>query len=184
MRIRNLAVIATLLPALLLTGCGADTSADVAASSPGAKKASKHTAAERSGVQSSGGSDDPVVNAYYDYRAGLDRMMRSGGREVKHLEPLMTPAVYQAITSQARYFRTRKLRNTGPTKVLWAKRTLASSGVIISACYDTTLARTVNARGRGVIPTGSPTRWLDQMRVDQLGGRWVVNGGRTIPQDC
>lgn len=46
MRIRNLAVTATLIPVLLLAGCGTDSNADVAASSPGAKKASKHGPAE------------------------------------------------------------------------------------------------------------------------------------------
>jgi hypothetical protein len=68
--------------------------------------------------------------------------------------------------------------------VLWAKRTLASNGVIVSACYDTTAARTVNARGRSVLPNTTPTRWLDEMRVQQVQGRWVVDGGSTTPNAC
>lgn len=184
MRIRNLAVTATLIPVLMLPGCGTDDSADVAASTPGAKKASKNELAEQASNEVPDSSKDPVVNAYYDYRVALDVMMRSGGRKTKHLEPLMTPTLYQAISTQARYYRTKDLHNTGATKVVWAKRTLASSGVIVSACYDTTAARTVDAQGRSVLPAGTPTRWLDQMRVQQVHGRWVVDGGSTTPDAC
>jgi hypothetical protein len=35
-------VIATLIPALMLAGCGTDTAPGVAASAPGAKKVSEH----------------------------------------------------------------------------------------------------------------------------------------------
>jgi hypothetical protein len=184
MRIRNLAVTATLIPVLMLAGCGTDSNADVAASSPGAKKASKHGLAEEGLAGQVAGAGDPVVNAYYDYRSALDQMMRSGGRTITQLQPVMTPKVFQAISAQARYFRTKKLHNTGTTKVLWAKRTLAANGVIISACYDTTAARTVDAKGRSVIPATTPTRWLDQMRVQQVEGHWVVDGGTTTPNAC
>ncbi|TDD30436.1 hypothetical protein E1218_01120 [Kribbella turkmenica] len=182
MRIRNLVVTATLIPVLMLAGCGDDdASSDVAASTPGAKKASKDGLTEQ---VDSAGQADPVVDAYYDYRVALDVMMRSGGRKTKHLAVVMTPNLFTSISAQATYFRTKKLRNTGTTKVLWAKRTLASSGVIVSACYDTTAARTVNSRGRSVLPDTTPTRWLDEMRVQQLQGRWVVDGGRTTPNAC
>ncbi|MFG1819431.1 hypothetical protein ACGFIF_37110 [Kribbella sp. NPDC049174] len=182
MRIRNLAVTATLIPVLMLTGCGNDdSSSDVAASTPGAKKASKNGLTEQVG---SAGQADPVVNAYYEYRVALDVMMRSGGRRTKQLAPVMTPNLFQSISAQAKYYRTKKLHNTGATKVIWAKRTLASNGVIVSACYDTTAARTVNARGRSVLPATTPTRWLDEMRVQQLQGRWVVDGGSTTPNAC
>jgi hypothetical protein len=181
MRIRNLAVTATLIPVLMLAGCGNDNSSDVAASTPGAKKASKNGLTEQ---VSSAGQADPVVNAYYEYRVALDLMMRSGGRKTKHLAPVMTPTLFQSISVQAKYYRTKRLHNTGATKVLWAKRTLASSGVIVSACYDTTQARTVDANGRAVLPASTPTRWLDEMRVQQLEGRWVVDGGSTTPNAC
>ncbi len=182
MRIRNLAVTATLIPVLMLAGCGNDDpSSGVAASTPGAKKASKNGLAEQIG---SAGQADPVVNAYYDYRVALDVMMRSGGRTTKQLAPVMTPNLFQSISAQARYYRTKKLHNTGATKVLWAKRTLASNGVIVRACYDTTAARTVDAEGRAVLPATTPTRWLDQMRVQQVQGRWVVDGGSTSPEAC
>jgi len=182
MRIRNLAVTATLIPVLMLAGCGSDdSSSDVAASTPGAKKASKNGLTEQVG---SAGQADPVVDAYYGYRVALDQMMRSGGRKTKQLLPVMTPNLFQSISAQAKYYRTEKLHNTGVTKVLWAKRTLASNGVIVSACYDTTAARTVDAKGRSVLPAGTPTRWLDEMRVQQLKGRWVVDGGTTTPNGC
>ena len=182
MRIRNLAVTATLIPVLMLAGCGNDdASSDVAASTPGAKKASKNGLTEQAG---SAGQVDPVVNAYYEYRIALDVMMRSGGRKTKQLAPVMTPNLFHSISAQAKYYRTKKLHNTGATKVLWAKRTLASNGVIVSACYDTTAARTVNSRGRSVLPATTPTRWLDEMRVQLLQGRWVVDGGSTTPNAC
>jgi hypothetical protein len=177
MRMQNLAVTATLIPVLLLAGCGTD--ADVAAAAPAAQKATRTAT-----VDEAVGSDDPVLNAYYGYRVALDVMMRSGGARTKQLEPVMTPTMFQAISAQAKYFRSRKLRNTGTTKVLWAKRTLASNGVIVSACYDTSAARTVNVRGRGVLPNTTPTRWLDQMRVLNQQGRWVVDGGTTTPNAC
>ncbi|MEV0289973.1 MULTISPECIES: hypothetical protein [unclassified Kribbella] len=181
MRIRNLVAIATLLPAVMLAGCGNDGSSDVAASSPGAKKASKNGLTEQVG---SAGQADPVVNAYYEYRVALDVMMRSGGSKTKQLAPVMTPNLFQAISAQAKHYRTKKLHNTGATRVLWAKRTLASSGVIVSACYDTTLARTVDSKGRAVLPATTPTRWLDEMRVEQHQSRWLVDGGRTTPNGC
>jgi hypothetical protein len=137
MRIRNLAVTATLIPVLMLAGCGNDGSSDVAASTPGAKKASKNGLTEQVG---SAGQADPVVNAYYEYRVALDLMMRSGGRKTKHLAPVMTPALFQSISAQAKYYRTKRLHNTGATKVLWAKRTLASSGVIVSVAGPRTVA--------------------------------------------
>ncbi|MGW5193464.1 hypothetical protein ACWEOO_29730 [Kribbella sp. NPDC004138] len=177
MRMQNLAVTATLIPVLLLAGCGTD--AGVAAAAPAAQKATRTTT-----VDEAVSSDDPVLNAYYGYRVALDVMMRSGGAMTKQLEPVMTPTMFQAISAQAKYFRSRKLRNTGTTKVLWAKRTLASNGVIVSACYDTSAARTVNIRGRGVLPNTTPTRWLDQMRVLNQQGRWVVDGGITTPNAC
>lgn len=177
MRMQNLAVTATLIPVLLLAGCGTD--AGVATAAPAVQKATRTTT-----VDEAVGSDDPVLNAYYRYRVALDVMMRSGGAKTKQLEQVMTPTMFQAISVQAKYFRTRKLRNTGTTKVLWAKRTLASNGVIVSACYDTSAARTVNVRGRGVLPTTTPTRWLDQMRVLNQQGRWVVDGGTTTPNAC
>jgi hypothetical protein len=188
MRIRDLAVTATLIPVLMLAGCGGGESADVAASSPGAQKASKHNevpvadgAAQPDTVPA---SDDPVVNAYYDYRAALDTMMKSGGKATKQLVPVMTPRLFKAYSQQAKYFRARKLRNTGVTKVIWAKRTVAASGVIIRACYDTKAARTVDTKGRSVIPAKSPTRWVDEMRVEQRDGRWVVDGGSTTARKC
>lgn len=187
MRIRDLAVTATLIPVLMLAGCGGNESADVAASSPGAQKASKHEVPVADGAaqpETVPASDDPVVNAYYDYRAALDTMMKSGGKATKQLVPVMTPRLYKAYTQQAKYYRARKLRNTGVTKVIWAKRTIAASGVIVRACYDTRAARTVDAKGRGVIPAKSPTRWVDEMRVEQRNGRWVVDGGSTTPQKC
>ena len=91
---------------------------------------------------------------------------------------------YQAISAQAKYFRTKKLHNTGTTKVLWAQRTIASNGVIVSACYDTSAARTVNSRGHSVLPNTTPTRWLDQMRVLPQQSRWIVDGGTTTPNAC
>ncbi|MFF0341836.1 hypothetical protein [Kribbella sp. NPDC004875] len=178
---RNLAVTATLLPVLLLPGCGT-SGTDVAAAAPAAHKATPTATTDETAADT--GSDDPVLNAYYAYRVALDVMMRSGGSKTQQLEPVMTPAMFQAISTQAKYFRTRKLHNTGVTKVLWAKRTLAANGVIVSACYDTSAARTVNARGRGVLPNTTPTRWLDQMRVLPQQSRWIVDGGTTSPNAC
>ena len=185
MRSRNLAVTATLIPVLMLAGCGTDAASGVAASAPGAEKASKHALTDEvAGQTDQAGADDPVVSAYYDYRVALDQMMRSGGSKTKQLAPVMTARVFQAISVQAKYYRTKKLHNTGTTTVLWAKRTLAPKGVIVSACYDTTAARTVDAKGRAVLPASTPTRWLDQMRVQPLQGRWVVDGGTTTPNAC
>jgi hypothetical protein len=187
MRMRNLAVTATLIPVLMLTSCG--HAAEVAASAPRAKKATQHDdLADQVGgsgpIEGAAGSDDPVVNAYYNYRVALDVMMRSGGETTEQLKPVMTPHLFQSISAQAKYYRSKKLHNTGATTVLWAKRTIASNGVIVSACYDTTAARTVDARGKSVLPARTPTRWLDQMRVQQLQGRWVVDGGSTTPNAC
>lgn len=189
MRIRNLAVTATLIPVLMLAGCGNDESADVAASSPGAHKAVKPGVADAvaNGPGSAAGapvSDDPVVNAYYDYRAAFDVMMRSGGQSTEQLVTVMTPAMFTAISQQAKYYRAKHLHNTGLTKVLWAKRALLPNGVIVRACYDTLLARTVDNSGKSALPAGVPTRWLDQMHVELDQGRWVVSGGSTTPQAC
>jgi hypothetical protein len=185
MRSRNLAVTATLIPVLMLAGCGTDTASGVTASAPGAKKAPKHSLTDEvAGQPDPAGADDPVVSAYYDYRVALDQMMRSGGSRTKQLAPVMTARMFQAISVQAKYYRTKRLHNTGTTTVLWAKRTLASNGVIVSACYDTSAARTVDAKGRAVLPASTPARWLDQMRVQQLQGRWVVDGGTTTPNAC
>jgi hypothetical protein len=185
---RNLAVTATLIPVLMLPSCG-HTASEVVASAPRARKATQHDdLADQVGgsapLEAPAGSSDPVVNAYYDYRVALDVMMRSGGRRTTQLEPVMTAHLFQSISAQAKYYRNKKLHNTGATRVVWAKRTLASNGVIVSACYDTTKARTVDATGRSVLPAGTPTRWLDQMRVKQLQGRWVVDGGSTTPNAC
>jgi hypothetical protein len=188
MRIRNLAVTATLLPVLMLSGCGNNESSDVAAQSPGAQKASKHgldaIADGSAQVQGSPGSDDPVVNAYYTYRVALDVMMRSGGKATKQLIPVMTTDLYRSISQQAKYYRTKRLHNTGVTTVIWAKRTLLADGVIVRACYDTKKATTVDSKGKSALPAKTPTRWLDEMRVEQLQGRWVVDGGRTTPVKC
>jgi hypothetical protein len=179
MRTRNLAMTATLIPVLMLAGCGTDTASGAA--TPGAQKAAKPELTEQAATA---GVADPVVNAYYSYRVALDLMMRSGGAKTSQLQTVMTPRMLPAITAQARYFRTKRLHNTGLTKVLWAKRTIASSGVIVSACYDTTAARTVGPRGHSVLPAGTPTRWLDQMRVLPTQGRWIVDGGSTTPNAC
>jgi hypothetical protein len=189
MRIRNLAVTATLIPVLVLAGCGSDESTDVAASSPGAKKAAKHLADTVAGngsgqPGSAQSSDDPVVNAYYSYRVALDVMMRSGGKATKQLVPVMTPSLYRSISQQAKYYRTKHLHNTGVTIVIWAKRTLVANGVIVRACYDTKQAKTVDAKGKSALPPKTPTRWLDEMRVEQQQGNWVVDGGRTTPVKC
>ncbi|WP_433005852.1 hypothetical protein [Kribbella sp. CA-294648] len=189
MRIQNLAVTATLVPVLMLAGCGEDKSADVAASSPGAHKAIKPSLTEAVANGTLPGadappSDDPVINAYYNYRVAFDAMMRSGGRSTEQLAPVMTPAMFTAISQQAKYYRTKRLHNTGLTKVLWAKRVLHAKGVLVRACYDTKQARTVDSKGRSVLPANTPTRWLDQMRIEQIQGRWVVDGGSTTPQAC
>ncbi|WBQ07864.1 hypothetical protein [Kribbella sp. CA-293567] len=189
MRIRNLAVTATLIPVLMLAGCGRDDSADVAASSPGAHKANKSGVSDAVAngsqpVADAPASDDPIINAYYDYRVAFDVMMRSGGRSTKQLAPVMTPTMFTAISQQAKYFRAKRLHNTGVTKVLWAKRVLLSKGVIVRACYDTLQARTVDSTGKNALPAGTPTRWLDQMRVELVEGRWIVDGGSTTPQAC
>jgi hypothetical protein len=198
MRIRNLAVTATLIPVLMLTGCGSDDSADVAASAPGATKAAKHSergqadpASDGSGQPNAGRDDrtapqteDPVVNAYYTYRAALDVMMRSGGKATEQLSPVMTPELFRSIGQQAKYYRIKRLHNTGVTRVVWAKRILLANGVIVRSCYDTLLARTVDSQGRSALPSKTPTRWLDEMRVEQLQGRWVVDGGQTHPENC
>ncbi|GAA0624137.1 hypothetical protein HPO96_33905 [Kribbella sandramycini] len=180
MRIRNLAVTA-LVPAMMLAGCGNEASS-IAASSPGAQKASKQTLTEQVGAPVA--SADPVVNAYYDYRVALDQMMRSGGAKTEQLRPVMTANLFQSISVQAKYYRSKRLRNTGATTVLWAKRTLASNGVIVTACYDTSAARTVDSSNQSVLPADIPTRWLDQMRVKQQNTRWIVDGGSTKPTDC
>ena len=188
MRIRNLAVTATLLPVLMLAGCGNNESSDIAAQPPGAQKAAKHgldTVADGSAqVQGSPGSDDPVVNAYYSYRVALDVMMRSGGKATKQLIPVMTTNLYRSISQQAKYYRSKRLHNTGVTTVIWAKRTLLADGVIVRACYDTKKATTVDSKGKSALPPKTPTRWLDEMRVEQLQGRWVVDGGRTTAVKC
>jgi hypothetical protein len=182
MRTRNLAVAATLIPVLMLAGCGTDTASGATAST-GAQKAPKHGLTDE--VASTGdAASDPVVTAYYTYRVALDQMMRSGGSKTRQLVPVMTPKMVQAINAQARYYRTKKLHNTGLTTVLWAKRTIASNGVIVKACYDTSAARTVDAKGHSVLPATTPTRWLDQMRVEQVQGRWIVDGGTTAPNAC
>ncbi len=48
MRIRNLAVTATLIPVLMLAGCGDNESADVAASSPAPTRPSSLVSPKRS----------------------------------------------------------------------------------------------------------------------------------------
>jgi hypothetical protein len=197
MRIRNLAVTTTLIPVLMLTGCGSDDSADVAVSAPAAKNAAKHSQDSQADPSTFGSqpkvvqddrtapqTDDPVVNAYYAYRAALDVMMRSGGKATEQLGQVMTPELFRSIGQQAKYYLTKRLHNTGVTKVVWAKRALLANGVIVRACYDTKLARTVDSQGRSVLPPKTPTRWLDEMRVEQLQGRWVVDGGRTYPEKC
>jgi len=55
---------------------------------------------------------------------------------------------------------------------------------VTSACYDTTAARTVDAKGRSVSPASTPTRWLDQMRVLPQQSGWIVDGGTTTPNAC
>ena len=189
MRIRNLAVTATLLPVLMLAGCGNNETSGVAAQAPGAKKAAKHglndvVADGSAQVEGSPGSDDPVVNAYYTYHVALDVMMRSGGKSTKQLIPVMTTSLYRSISQQAKYYRTKHLHNTGVTTVVWAKRTLLADGVIVRACYDTKKATTVDSKGKNALPAKTPTRWLDEMRVEQLQGRWVVDGGRTTAVKC
>ena len=188
MRIQNLAVTATLIPVLMLAGCGNGESADVAASAPGAQKAAKHDLADPvangAGADDVAQTDDPVVNAYYDYRVAFDVMMRSGGKSTKQLAPVMTPKLFKSISQQAKYYRTKRFHNTGTTKVLWAKRSLLANGVIVRARYDTEQARTVDSKGNSVMPASTPTRWLDEMRVELLDGRWVVDGGRTTPSTC
>jgi hypothetical protein len=196
-RIRNVAVTATLIPVLILTACGSNSSADVAGSAPGAKMGKRSADGQADPAGGGSGqpnaiqddrtaaqSDDPVVNAYYSYRAALDAMMRSGGKATEQLSPVMTPELFRSIGQQAKYYRTKRLHNTGVTKVVWAKRTLLANGVIVRACYDTTLARTVDSGGRSVLPPKTPTRWLDEMRVEQLQGSWVVDGGQTHPEKC
>jgi hypothetical protein len=188
MRTRNLAIIATLVPVLMLAGCGNNEGANVAAQAPGAQKAAKvglTDAAVGSGqVQGSPGSDDPVVNAYYSYRVALDVMMRSGGKATKQLVPVMTTNLYRSISQQAKYYRSKRLHNTGTTTVVWAKRTLLAEGVVVRACYDTKKATTVDSKGKSALAPKTPTRWLDEMRVDLVQGRWVVDGGRTTPVKC
>jgi hypothetical protein len=189
MRIRNLAMTATLLPVLLLAGCGNNESTDVAAQSPGAQKAVKHSLADTAAdgpaqAEGSPGSDDPVVNAYYTYRVALDVMMRSGGKSTKQLIPVMTSGLYRSISQQAKYYRSRHLHNTGVTTVVWAKRTLLANGVVVRACYDTKKATTVDSKGKSALPPKTPTRWLDEMRVDLVQGRWIVDGGRTTAMKC
>jgi hypothetical protein len=199
MAIRNLAVTAMLVPALMLTGCGHDDTANVSPST-GAKTVARSgvdgeqlaAATDGSALPDSANpddqagthSDDPVINAYYLYRAALDLMMRSGGRSTKQLAPVMTPELFRSINQQAKYYRAKRLHNTGATKVIWARRALLANGVIVRACYDTQLARTVDAAGRSVLAPKTPTRWLDEMRVEQVQGGWVVDGGRTYPAQC
>lgn len=188
MRTRNLAATAMLVPILMLAGCGSGES-DVAAESPGAQKAVKQdlTDAVADGsaqVEGSPGSDDPVVAAYYAYRGALDVMMRSGGKSTKQLVPVMTTNLYKSISQQAKYYRSKRLHNTGATTVIWAKRTLLANGVIVRACYDTKKATTVDSKGKTVLPAKTPTRWLDETRVELVESRWVVDGGRTTPVKC
>src|ERR1700754_4064748 len=86
MRIRNLAVAATLIPVLMLPGCDTDTASGATASAPGAQKAAKHGLTDEVASQGDPASD-PVVNAYYNYRVALDQMMRSGGSRITQLVP-------------------------------------------------------------------------------------------------
>lgn len=192
MHSQSLVVIATMLPALLLTGCNRDRSADVASSSPGVNQASEPApdgAPQAKGAPGSAQPEvrptgDPVIDAYYGYRAALDVMMRSGGKATRQLAPVMTPELVKSISRQAKYYRDNRLRNTGTTRVLWARRTLVADGVIVRACYDTELARTVGPTGKDVLRPDAPTRWLDELRVQQVEGRWIVGGGSTRPEEC
>lgn len=192
MHSQSLVVIATMLPALLLTGCNRDGSADVALTTPGVQRATEPARNDRplaDGAHGSGQPEvrptgDPVIDAYYGYRAALDVMMRSGGKSTGQLAPVMTPELVKSISQQAKYYRDNRLRNTGTTKVVWAKRTLIADGVVVQACYDTGQARTVDSTGKNVLPSDAPTRWLDERRAQQVDGRWVVGGGRTHPENC
>jgi len=47
---------------------------------------------------------------------------------------------------------------------------------MVSGCYDTKPARTVEPNGGSALLSGTPTRRLDEMRVEQAeaGGSWTA----------
>jgi hypothetical protein len=129
---------------------------------------------------------------YRRFLAQKDATAASGGKNIGGLSAVATGAILGAELNQAATFRARKWQGVGQTKVLWTKALkvgpIGADGkiaeVTVQACYDSSESTAVDATGKSVKKPGTPTRWLDEMRMRMSGGAWKAYYGVNKAARC
>ncbi|MFC0626356.1 hypothetical protein [Kribbella deserti] len=219
MRIRKLAITATLISVLALTGCGGSSDAasgsqDQGSSSKSGQSDGKDTtgSGERSdGDTSRDGSEqrtsgdgegdanadetqqnvgeddsDPSVVAYRKFRTVVDAMSATGGKDTSKLNTVAVGSLLKETTELAKYYRTQKVHTEGTTRIIWVKKmSISDTALTLQACYDTSKVKALDAKGKSALKPGAPSRFLDNVEMRQVKGKWWrASVSRTRAQDC
>ena len=209
MRIRKLAITATLISVLALTGCGgssndgADGAKDQGSTnSKSGQTGSGETDEQADGDTSRDGSEqrtsgdgqtstgeddlDPSVVAYRKYRTVVDEMSASGGKETSKLNTVAIGDLLKENQALAKFYTAKKVHTEGSTRIVWVRKmSISSTALTLQACIDFSKVKTLDANGKSALKPGAPSRFLDTAQMRQVKNKWWrASVSRTRAQDC
>ncbi|WP_328992691.1 hypothetical protein OG394_00470 [Kribbella sp. NBC_01245] len=211
MRIRKLAITATLISVLALTGCGGssnDGAADGAkdqgsTNSKSGQTGSGETDEQADGDTSRNGSEqrtsgdgeqtgtgeddlDPSVVAYRKYRTVVDEMSASGGKDTSKLTTVAIGDLLNENQALAKFYGAKKVHTEGSTRIVWVKKmSISKTALTLQACIDISKVKTLDAKGKSALKPGAPSRFLDTAQMRQVKNKWWrASVSRTRAQDC
>ncbi|WP_432948509.1 hypothetical protein ACQPXM_13925 [Kribbella sp. CA-253562] len=130
--------------------------------------------------------------AYRRYLQAKMATEASGGVNTKPLSSVATGVILASELNQATIFRARKWHSVGQIDVVWTKvlkvgptgPTGMIGEVTVQACFDSSKVTAVDANGKSVKKPGTPTRWLDEMRMRLEAGAWKASYGLNKAAKC
>ena len=133
-----------------------------------------------------------AMAGYRRFVATVDAVGASGGKGDQRLRGVATGIMLGAELNQAGIFRTRKWHLVGRKQVVSTKTVRIAppnaKGVIVEvtvrACLDSSHATAVDAAGKSVKKPGTPTRWVDDMRMQFVDGAWKAYYGLNKAAKC
>lgn len=210
MRIRKLAITATLISVLALTGCGGSSDDGASGkqdqgstSSKSGQTGSGDTNEQADGDTSRSGSEqrtsgdgeqpsageddlDPSVVAYRKYRTVVDEMSAGGGKDTSKLNTVAIGELLKENTALANFYSAKKVHTEGSTRIVWVKKmSISKTALTLQACIDISKVKTLDAKGKSALKPGAPSRFLDTAQMRQVKNKWWrASVSRTRAQDC
>jgi hypothetical protein len=183
---------AALCALVALTACQGSPDAGQPNTAPPPSTSSPTPSSPATPTDSSAAQAAAAQAGYRAYIAAKVATAASGGTDVTGLSKVATGVMLKTELNQAATYKARRWHAIGQIEVVWTKPIKigapAASGqiteVAVRACLDASKVTAVDAQGKSVKESGTPTRWLDDMQMHFDGNAWKASKGMNQAAKC